>query len=120
MLRGNAAAAGGRVLMGSERSRNGGLKGKQLHGQVGESRLGHAEMLRETGFRRVRHPFGEQHSGVFRKIAIVENKKELGAVGIESLNGMRDARWEIPKVTFFHVSDEAFSIIINCRDAGAA
>jgi hypothetical protein len=50
-------------------------------GYIADGRVFHQHLGR-----RVRHPFREQHGAAFREIALVEDKQELGAIRVESLN----------------------------------
>lgn len=82
--------------------------------------LTHSEIRRQDIVRSVRHPVGKQHSLIFRKIAIVEDKKEFTTVRIQALNGMQDTSGEIPEIAFADVGDKALAFNIEPGDARVA
>ena len=65
-------------------------------------------------------PIGDQEGVVFVEVAVVENEKKFAAVRVEPLNGMRDARREIPQIADPHVVDEISPLGIDGGDARSA
>ena len=118
---GQSPGSRGRFLVGLQRSGNLGLKDEQLLlGQLLQSLLRDAEVLGQHVLGRVRHPIGEQDGGVLGKVAVVENQQELSAVGIQSLNRVRNSRGEIPKIVFLYVGDEALAVGVDRGDSRAS
>ena len=100
-----------------ERTRNLRLKNEEFFlGHFFQGLLADAEILREDIARRVRHPVREKHGRIFRKVAVVEDQQEFGAVRIQSLNRMRNSGRKIPEISFFHVGHEAAAVGINRGD----
>jgi hypothetical protein len=66
----------------------------------------------------VLEPVADQEGIIFVEVAIVEHQQELAAVGIESLDGVRDPRWEIPEVADAHVVGEIPSFRVDSGDPG--
>ena len=62
----------------------------------------HSKILGEDRFWNMSKPIGEQKRGVFRKGALVEDKKKLSTIRLSvfCLNGMGIASGKIPKITF--------------------
>src|SRR5207302_7445995 len=81
--------------------------------QLVECALRNAKILGQDVLGRVRHPVGEQNSGKLRKVAVIENEQELRAIGIQSLNRVRNSGGEIPKIVFRYVGDEAFAFVVD-------
>ena len=61
----------------------------------------------------MRHPIGEQKCFFLGKVAVVEDEQELATVALQSLNRVRNAGREIPKVTFADVVLECAAFLID-------
>jgi len=104
----------------------GGLAGKDVAGvfdvaggrDVGERRLGHAEVLGQYVFGRVREPVRDQKGFVFREVSIVEHQKEFAL--LQRLDRMWKSGPEIPQVAAADVVDEVAALGVDGGDAGAA
>ncbi len=68
----------------------------------------------------MREPVGDEERAVLGEAAAVEDEQELAAVGIEALDGVRDAGREEPEVALRHVVHELAPLGVHGGDAGAA
>jgi hypothetical protein len=64
--------------------------------RVAEVRRRHAEILAQHVGRHVLEPVAEQEGVVLGEAAVVEHQQELAAVGIETLDRVRNAARKIP------------------------
>ena len=119
VLRRWSQRARGNSLVFAQWTGHGGLKNELLPARHFFDRLrAYPEIGGQHVMRRVRHPIGEQHRLVFREVAVVENQQKFGAVGIQTLNRMRNSGWEVPEIALGHVGNEALAVQINRGDAG--
>src|SRR5439155_531882 len=69
--------------------------------------------------RRVGEPVADQECLVLREVAIIKHQQELDPV-LESLDRMRQAGGEVPKVAGADVVDKETALLVKERDAAAA
>src|SRR5438105_1861132 len=81
-----------------------------------ESALRHAEVFGQNFFRSMGHPVAEQEGRLLGEVAVVENEQEFTAVGLESLDRVRDSGREIPQVALADVVLEGVRILVNGRN----
>ncbi len=65
-------------------------------------------------------PVAQQEGIVLVELAVVEHQKELAAIRAETLNGMRNARREVPQIANPDVVDEVSALRVDRRDPRAA
>jgi hypothetical protein len=87
-----------RDLVRAERPRHGSGKDIALAGigRMAEQCGRRAEIFPQNFVRRVLEPVADIERVVFVEVAIIENQKEFDTVGLEALDKVRNARWEIP------------------------
>src|SRR5438128_848491 len=64
----------------------------------------------------MRHPIGQQKCFFLREVAVIEHKQELATIALESLNRVRNAGREIPKIALADIVLEGATILINRSD----
>src|ERR1700689_2455815 len=69
-------------------------------GRVGECRCRHAEVLGKNFGRHVLEPIAQKKGVVLVEVTVIEDQEEFAAVGLESLDRVRNARRKIPKVPY--------------------
>ncbi len=79
-----------------------------------------AEVLAEHLGRGVLEPVAEQERIVLVERSVVEHEQELAAVGPQALDGVRNARREVPEIADADVVDEAVALRIDGRYACGA
>src|SRR4051812_38502213 len=62
------------------------------------------------------HRVAQQDRVRLGKVAVVEHEHELAAIGVETLNRMRNARWKKPKVVFLYVGDKTLAVRVDRCD----
>ena len=113
-----ASAPGGGLLIASAaaRERSAGKMKSSSARHFWKAAAGTPKVLGEDFARRVRHPVREKHCRIFRKVSVVEDQQEFGAIRIQSLDRMRNSGRKIPEIAFLHVGHEAAAVGINRGD----
>ena len=63
-------------------------------------------------------PVGHQQRVEFGRVAVIKGEHKLGPIGLEALQGMGQARGEVPQTAFPHIGDLWTSILVqNCHAA---
>jgi len=57
---------------------------------------------------------------VLGKRTVGKGQQEFGAIRLQSLNRMRNARGEIPKVAGFNIGHEIMAVVVNHGDTSLA
>jgi hypothetical protein len=65
----------------------------------------------------VLEPVADEEGVVLAEAAVVEDKEELATVGAQSLNGMWNARREVPEISDAEVVDEGTPLLVDGGDA---
>src|ERR1700751_2448578 len=85
--------------------------------QVLENVLGQPKILRQHRWWGMCHPVGNEEGVVFRKRTLIEYQHKFRAIRSQPLDGVRESRWKVPKVTLAHIADKYGSVGIQNGDA---
>ena len=91
-----------------------------LLGNMIECGLVGAEILGQHFLRQVGEQIGDGECAVLGKRTVGKGQQEFGAIRLQSLNRMRNARREIPKIAGFDIGDEIMSVVVDRGDARLA
>src|SRR5271166_3622500 len=65
-------------------------------------------------------PVGDEEGIILVEVAVVEHQKKLAAVGVEPLDGVRNAGREIPEIADAYIVDEVASLRVDRGNAGGS